>query len=112
MYRRQEGELGGYFDKSTMMGVYVTLCLRFGFDIIWGQRCCLVSTFADCHNWREDIVVPYVTTYAIPLRRNCKIVHYDILITNPTKKNRLYRFFHNQRNLRGIFDEKRLDEIF
>jgi len=55
-------------ESALLVGVYVTLCLRFGFDIIWGQHCCLVSTFADCHNWREDIVVPFVTTYAVPLR--------------------------------------------
>ena len=30
-----------------------------------------ISTESYCHIWREDIVVPYVTTYAVTLRRDC-----------------------------------------
>ena len=35
----------------------------------------------------------------------------EIIYSQP-KKNRLYRFFHKHRNLRGYFDEKRLDRVF
>ena len=45
-------------------------------------------------------------------RTSQRTSRYDAYINIYTKKNRLYRFFNKQRNLRGIFDEKRLDEIF
>ena len=57
-----------------------------------------ISTESNCHIWREDIVVPYVTTYAFMLRRDC----YFIQINS-------HKHSHS---LRGYFDEKRLDEIF
>ena len=37
---------------------------------------------------------------------------YTRLTIKITKKNRICRFFKKHRYLRGIFDEKRLDEIF
>ena len=47
-------------------------------EILYGRSVVvLVATYADCHNWREDIVVPFVTTYAVPLRM--RIMTYTIV---------------------------------
>ena len=68
-----------FFIGTTLL-VELFICNGFWGDIVLAQRCCLVSTNADCHNWREDIVVPYVTTYAIPLRTAfASVYNYKIL---------------------------------
>ena len=41
----------------------------FGFDIIYTHRCWWGCKLHGRDIWREDIVVPYVTTYAVTLRR-------------------------------------------
>ena len=54
-------------DTALLMGLFI--CNGFWGDIVLAQRCwCDFYICADCHNWREDIVVPFVTTYAVPLR--------------------------------------------
>ena len=42
--------------------------IEFWGDILYTQRCCWGCKLHNRHILQEDIVVPYVTTYAIPLR--------------------------------------------
>ena len=42
----------------------IFMCGIFGFYIVRAQRCLWYSKFIARHNWRQDIVVPIVTTYA------------------------------------------------
>ena len=78
--------------KRTMMGE-VEYEIDFLFDILLTQRCCFGFRKIERQIWREDIVTPYVVTYAVPLRRCfqfytkaiCKI---DRKLPHKQKKNR------------------------
>ena len=93
------------------------MVLDFCLYFLLTQRCWWGCKLHKRQIWREDIVTPYVVTYAVPLRRRfqfytktiCKI---DRKLPHKQKKNRSFRFLYKQHNLRGYFDEKRLDEVF
>ena len=62
-------------------------CMGFGSIFYIHSVVVSISTESYCHIWREDIVVPYVTTYAVTLRRDC------YFIQNNSQKIALTRAF-------------------
>ena len=52
------------------------IVLGFWFDILCNQRCWWGCKLHGRDIWREDIVVPYVTTYAVTLR--CVQMHIQL----------------------------------
>ena len=68
MYRRQEGK---YIEKICKRTIMVGLKMwHESFDSIFYQYSVVGEDTYSMYTkiWREDIVVPYVTTYAVPLR--------------------------------------------
>ena len=74
--------------------------IDFLFDILLTQRCCFGFHKIERQIWREDIVTPYVVTYAVPLRPAFATSY--ILITLSRKGPQIL-----SKNLRGYFDEMR-----
>ena len=48
-------------------------------DVVLAQRCWWGCKLHSRDIWREDIVVPYVTTYAVTLQRDCKCIQFGNL---------------------------------
>ena len=44
----------------------------YGLYILHTQRCWWGCKLQLCHIWREDIVTPFVVTYAVTLQRVCE----------------------------------------
>ena len=56
------------------VGVGVIIVLTFGFYIVYTHRCWWGCIFYGQHIWRQDIVVPIVTTYASRYKQRYTIV--------------------------------------
>ena len=65
VYRRQCGKLMEQIFENTHCENWFGF---FCYYILLAQRCWWCSKLYRSDIWREDIVVPYVTTYAVPLR--------------------------------------------
>ena len=53
----------------TQWWVDLNILNCYGLYILYNQRCWYISKLNARHNWREDIVTPYVVTYAVTLQR-------------------------------------------